>query len=387
MKLRHRWLSFCIGFVLLLPSLFATGFQKDEKKLVSIEGRLFNIVGTDNRSTSFVNVLAEHVAKTCCDYVKAGNHNFPQKILVTLYPEESANFEKGYQIRISPRGQVSLDFCWNKSLSFETACRALAEAYLLSYARFNYGTGVNERIRFWPLSALGAQSYLSLRPAQRANYIRTARKSEMPEIGTLLTLYFSEFSGKDLNPNQGYWIFRILRESGLSESQVAILLDRALAGQDVGPRLLKMLFPKDENQTNERLQEWWQNQVSSYLSQEHEFYDSMANSESWIQEISDFSTSDTLGEKLKNLMDLWDCRADIELRSILSARCNIIRLRIMQVNPAYFNAAVSLGALYETVLVAENKYEFIRAFSVYLNDWEDAKRLHNRVAELTAACD
>lgn len=386
MKLRHRWRPFCIGFVLLLPSLCAADFQTN-KRLVSIEGRSFDVIGTDNRSASFANILAEHVAKTCRRYIKAGSHNFSQKILVTLYPEEHAGFEKSYQIRVSPRGQVSLDFCWNELLSFETACSALAEAYLLSYVRFNYGISADERIRFWPFSALVAQSYLSLRPAQRANYIRTVRKSEMPEIRTLLSLYFSDFSGKELNPNQGYWVFQILRESELAESQVAILLERALAGENVEPYLVKILFSKNKSQTGERLEEWWQNQVSSYLAQEHEFCDSLAISKSWMQEMADVSVYNALGGELRNLMDLWDYRADADLRTILSARCDIIRLRIMQVNPAYFNATLSLGALYETVLVAENKHEFIRAVSVYLNDWEDIKRLHSRVNELTSACD
>lgn len=93
------------------------------------------------------------------------------------------------------------------------------------------------------------------------------------------------------------------------------------------------------------------------------------------------------GGHLNDLMELWTYRHDEALRSILSARCEIIRLRIERVNPAYFNTALSMGALYETVLEAENKHEFVSAVVTYLNDWEDTKRLHARVDELLSACD
>ena len=103
--------------------------------------------------------------------------------------------------------------------------------------------------------------------------------------------------------------------------------------------------------------------------------------------MADFSVYSATTGKLKNFIELWDCRHDENLRSVLSARCEIIRLRLEQINPAYFNVALSLGALYETVLGAQNKHEFVRSLSIYLNDWEDTKRLHARTDELISACD
>jgi hypothetical protein len=245
----------------------------------------------------------------------------------------------------------------------------------------------DERIRFWAFSALVSQSYLSLRSAQKANYIRKAREFEMPELGTLLSLNLPEATKNELDLSEGYWVFQILRESGMTNSQVAALLDRAIAGENVEAYIMKVIFPGNKGQPGALLEKWWQSQINSYLFQEHEFCDSLATSRSWIQEMADFEAYQASGKQLKNLMELWDCRFDENLRSVLSARCEIIRLRIEQVNPAYFNSALAIGKLYHTVLETDQKHEFIRAVSVYLNDWEDAKRLHHRVDELTAACD
>jgi hypothetical protein len=64
----------------------------------------------------------------------------------------------------------------------------------------------------------------------------------------------------------------------------------------------------------------------------------------------------------------------------LSARREIIRLRLERVNPAYFNAARSLGALYET-LETERESEFSHALTAYLTDWLDTIDLHTETQE------
>ena len=385
MKTRHQGRLFFIGLVLLqlLPQCLATG---GDDGLVCIEGRQFDIVGTDNRSVSFVNTLSEYVAEMCQRYLKAGSFDFSGRILVTLRPEGSVDFDEDYRIRISSRGQVDLDFCWNESLSFETICRAFTEAYLLYYARFNYGVGADERIRAWSVSALVSRIYLSLRPAWKADFIRVARQSETLGIKSLLLARLSEANDGQLDPHQGYWLLQILRKSGLTRSQLTVLLERAIAGADVSSQLSELIFPASEENPESLLEEWWQNQLRNYLTQEYEFYDSLKISQSWIGQMARFEDCHAANGKLNDLMQLWTYRKDETLRSVLSARCEIIRLRIERVNPAYFNAALSLGALYETILEAENKHEFIRALVNYLNDWEDTKQLHSRTEEFISAC-
>ena len=386
MKNRYSVRTVFIGLVLLCLVFRWVALGEDET-IVWIEGKAFDIIGTDNRSASFANALGEHVAEMCQRYLKVGSHDFQGRILVTLLPKEHVCFKEDYQIQISPRGQVSLDICWDDLLSFETTCRAFTEAYLQRYARFNYGVGANKRIRYWVASALFSQVYLSLRPAQKIRYIRTSERSEMLEIWPLLSISLSEVSDETLDWYQGYWLLQILRESGLTYRQLTQLFDRAIAGIDIMDELLKIVFPEDKEKSEDSLGTWWHDRLRDYLTREHEFFDSLQTSRSWIESMENFDAYLASGGHLNDLMELWTYRHDEALRSILSARCEIIRLRIERVNPAYFNTALSMGALYETVLEAENKHEFVSAVVTYLNDWEDTKRLHARVDELLSACD
>ena len=385
MRTSHQGRLFFIGLVLLylLSQWTVAG---EGKEIAWIEGRQFAIVGTDNRSVSFANTLGEYVAEMCQGYLKTGSHDFPGRILVTLHPEESMDIEENYRIRVSPKGQVGLDFLWNDSLTFETTCRALTEAYLLQYARFNYGVGADKRVRYWAISALFSRVYLTLRPAQKTNFIHVVRQSEIFEIESLLSIRLPEVNDGEPDSYQGYWLFRVLRENGLAHSQLTTLLDRAIAGFDVTDQLAELIFPKNKVESGLLLENWWQSQARNYLTQEHEFCDSLATSRSWIGEMANFDIYLANGKTLNDLMKLWTYRHDENLRSILSARCEIIRLKMERVNPAYFNAALSVGALYETVLEAENKYEFISALIAYLNDWEDTKQLHIKTEEFVSAC-
>ena len=80
-----------------------------------------------------------------------------------------------------------------------------------------------------------------------------------------------------------------------------------------------------------------------------------------------------------NLRELWELREEAALREILRARRELIALRLERVNPAYFNAARSLGALYETVLEGGEAHRFLRELTGFLGDFEDAKQLHEAV--------
>jgi hypothetical protein len=379
----------CTGFRLLLCLVLALlprlGVAQRGESLDFVEGRYFEVVGTDNRSVSFVNTLGEYVVELCASYLQVGSHEFPQRIFVALRPEEHVEFDGAYQINTGARGQVSLNFRWQAALDLETVCRALTEAYIVRYANFNYGPGASERIRYWAMSALGSQSYLSLRPAQQSQYIQQARQAGLLKVSSLLPLEWGIGREGELSPRQGYWVLYALRQRGLLRSDMGVLLDRAVAGHDVSVALKEAIQPTEADQQTSTLDTCWQRQMAEYLSQDTEHYESLDASRVWIAELANFDIHRASGGELQNLMGLWTQRDHQALRAILTARCEIIALRLERVNPAYFNSAQSLGALYETALNSNRRFEFIHAFAAYLSDWEDTKRLHDMTDELLDA--
>jgi len=379
----------CTGFLfflcLVLGLLPRFGVAQTSETLDFVEGRYFEVVGTDNRSVSFVNTLGEHVAELCATYLQVGSHEFRQRIFVALRPVEHVEFDGDYQINTGARGQVSLDFRWEATLKLETVCRALTEAYIVRYANFNYGVEASEHIRYWVMSALGSQSYLSLRPAQQGQYIQEARQAPLLKVTSLLSLKWGLGREGELSPRQGYWVLYAMRQRGLLRSDFGVLLDRAVAGVDVSVALELAIQPTDADQQASTLDRWWQRQMADYLAQETEYYESLDASRVWIAELANFDTYRASGGELENLMGLWTQRDNQTLRAILAARREIIALRMERVNPAYFNSAQSLGALYETALESNRRFEFIHAFTTHLSDWENTKRLHDMTDELLDA--
>ena len=379
----------CTGFLfflcLVLGLLPRFGVAQTSETLDFVEGRYFEVVGTDNRSVSFVNTLGEHVAELCATYLQVGSHEFRQRIFVALRPVEHVEFDGDYQINTGARGQVSLDFRWEATLKLETVCRALTEAYIVRYANFNYGVEASEHIRYWVMSALGSQSYLSLRPAQQGQYIQEARQAPLLKVTSLLSLKWGLGREGELSPRQGYWVLYAMRQRGLLRSDFGVLLDRAVAGMDVSVALELAIQPTDADQQASTLDRWWQRQMADYLAQETEYYESLDASRVWIAELANFDTYRASGGELENLMGLWTQRDNQTLRAILAARREIIALRMERVNPAYFNSAQSLGALYETALESNRRFEFIHAFTTHLSDWENTKRLHDMTDELLDA--
>ncbi len=379
----------CTGFqfflCLVLGLLPRFGVAQTSETLDFVEGRYFEVVGTDNRSVSFVNTLGEHVAELCATYLQVGSHEFRQRIFVALRPVEHVEFDGDYQINTGARGQVSLDFRWEATLKLETVCRALTEAYIVRYANFNYGVEASEHIRYWVMSALGSQSYLSLRPAQQGQYIQEARQAPLLKVTSLLSLKWGLGREGELSPRQGYWVLYAMRQRGLLRSDFGVLLDRAVAGMDVSVALELAIQPTDADQQASTLDRWWQRQMADYLAQETEYYESLDASRVWIAELANFDTYRASGGELENLMGLWTQRDNQTLRAILAARREIIALRMERVNPAYFNSAQSLGALYETALESNRRFEFIHAFTTHLSDWENTKRLHDMTDELLDA--
>jgi hypothetical protein len=81
------------------------------------------------------------------------------------------------------------------------------------------------------------------------------------------------------------------------------------------------------------------------------------------------------GKQLKSLKDLWPNREVEAVRQIISARREILFIRINQVNPAYYNAALALVTFYENILNGTRRSDNITALIDFLGEMEDMKRL------------
>ncbi|MFP4157685.1 MAG: hypothetical protein ACLFU4_08720 [Opitutales bacterium] len=356
------WLICCFAWI-------GAGTLVEAQNIRSSANDQFEIVGQDLSSVHSVNDLSQHIVASAGPLLDLRRMDFPQRILVRLKPEQYVDFEGAYQITVGERGFVTLDFLWEENLSLAQCCRALSEALLLRYAYYHFGPSAAENLREWTVAALGMQALLALRPALRETLASEFRGDPLPQLESVLSRKW----GAVPQERSGYWFFQSLRQSGLAPFKIREFYLAAVAGRDVSPMLTELI----QSSGSGSLDHWWAQSLGFLISPQRAAFEELAVSRRWILELSEFE----LDEKPINLRQVWLKREDPAIRQILEARLEILRIRITRANPAYFNAARSLGLLFETMLESDEAHEFIGALSQFLGDFEDTKEVEQIVRD------
>ncbi|MFU8847944.1 MAG: hypothetical protein ACNA77_04410 [Opitutales bacterium] len=317
--------------------------------------------------------MTDHVVTVAARYLDPAALHFPQRILVSLKPPEYVDFEGEYSLRFAPRGFVNLDIRWEAGTSLLTTSQALSEALLLRYSIFNYGHSGPGFLPKWPATAIGTRAYLMLRPAQSQLLSDWTELSATPTVVSLLRRKWNEPSD-EINA----YLFLLALEETMERRAVRELMGQSIAGANIASLLAERLPPPTPEAEPLGLDEWWRISFINLQAPQEGATETMVISRAWIESLADFS-----GPELKglNLARLWNERENTELRDLIEARYEIIKLRIARVNPGYFNAARSLGALFESYLMGEHRHRYIFNLSVFLGDFEDGKAVEARVIE------
>lgn len=370
-------LSLC--FAVLAPH----GHGEEALNLVSVQGTHFDVVGVDRQSINFVEELNERLLVVAKRYLRAHPEFFPQRVLVALRPVDQVSFEGAYRIQYEKGGFVRIDFRWDASLSYPILCYGLMDAYLTRYAIYHYGYEGPDRVKAWVVAALGTQVYVGLRPSVFVGWAEALSAQGTP-AGPALSQTAVEIRGTDpsLSP---YLLLLALRNWGISRDQIARMCESAVAGKEVHQTLELAIQPTDPNLDRLTIFDWWLGSTEALLNARIDRHESLDQSRRWLTDLTDFTAYRESGAEMESLRALWKHRNDPVLQETLRARRELIRLRLDQVNPAYFNAAVGLGALYETVLESQQVHEFIFALTTYLSDFTDTKRLHSETLDALAS--
>ncbi len=334
----------------------------------------FEVVGLHGRSVTQVEALSRHIVRMAERYLDRSGLQFPQRILVSLKPTEFVDFEGDYIVRFSERGFVNLDLHWRESLSLLTTCRALTEALLLRYSIFNHGQAGPQFLPEWPATAIGTKVYFQLRPA-KSN--RVADWLELPATPTVASLLQRKWSDSNADFN-GYAFLLAMERSNMPTTRIGRLMKASIGGENVASELATFLQLRDPLAEDFVLDDWWVASWEHFLASPTEPMETMQASREWIEALADLSNTDFAH---LNLSQLWNERDDEALRELIEARYEILKVRISRVNPAYFNAARSLGALFESYLSGERRHRYIFRLSVFLGDMEDGRALEATVSE------
>lgn len=373
--MRFVSIALCLSFLALLEA-------QNENRLSAVENPYFEIVGEGIRSVSFVADLSAYLVESNASILEDTPPGFPQRILIVLRQPGELEFEGDYHITTTPGGFVRLDLVWSSELSLERCLQSINESYLTRYVLFNYGIEAPKRMKAWAVNALAAESYIGLRPAMVEEYKKTVMTTPQTSLPEMLR---NNFQGKSsvLALRQAYPLTVGLRDTGIPLAVFSRLVSAGLRGESIEEALQGLVTSSDPEVEFLGLDQWWFHACSDFVLPDLEIFETMDVSHSWIQEMSDFSEVEEV--EIPNLRALWTARESAVLKDLLSARLELIRLRLGSVNPAYFNTARGLGALYETILNDGRKHEFIFALSTFLGDFDDTKKLQLKVEQLLSS--
>lgn len=355
------FLSLCVPF-------FSASAQME-----SAVNRYFEIVGLDRRSVIYMNELSRYVGQRAGRYVDQRDLEYPQPILLRLWPPDSVDFRDDHRIQLGERSAVQLDLRWGADLTLDQTCLLLSKALLLQYTVYNYGPGRAPSMRAWPIAALGVDAYLGLRPAEVLRVQQDLRREANLDAGSILSLKTAD---GDAPPASAYWLSQALRVLSRDGQLVRRFFKQALSGIDVAEPLAIQLGKDSPQGPGIQLEAWWARQTDAILSRSLEAFESMQASREWLEAMADLSSADLA--KVDEPIDLRSLRKykdSEEVRELIAARYEILRLRFARCNPAFFNAAQSLGALFETFLNEEASHRYVHALVVFLGDMEDAKEM------------
>lgn len=355
------FLSLCVPF-------FSASAQME-----SAVNRYFEIVGLDRRSVIYMNELSRYVGQRAGRYVDQRDLEYPQPILLRLWPPDSVDFRDDHRIQLGERSAVQLDLRWGADLTLDQTCLLLSKALLLQYTVYNYGPGRAPSMRAWPIAALGVDAYLGLRPAEVLRVQQDLRREANLDAGSILSLKTAD---GDAPPASAYWLSQALRVLSRDGQLVRRFFKQALSGIDVAEPLAIQLGKDSPQGPGIQLEAWWARQTDAILSRSLEAFESMQASREWLKAMADLSSADLA--KVDEPIDLRSLRKykdSEEVRELIAARYEILRLRFARCNPAFFNAAQSLGALFETFLNEEASHRYVHALVVFLGDMEDAKEM------------
>lgn len=374
-------------FVLLILALCVSGaFARQAiPGLRSIGNEHFDVIGLHPRSVSYVNELSIRSVKIAERYLPSKGMAFPTNILISLRPEGHVDFKGDYRIRLAERGSVQVDIRWEDSMSLERCCYAISEALLVQYAIYNYGTEASNLLRSWTIDALANDIYLSLRPSEFIDLLKTAQETEAPELTGILE---PTRSGLAVPTAAGYWLLQTMKSGTLERPVLISLFQQAIAGIDIEEALTAAIVPRQSTTELLTVETWWVQELNLIFDQNYEVLETMGVSREWLAALGHFSTSliiDLHGVRKELNLDLrgiWTHRERPEIQELVRARYEILRLQMTRINPAYYNAALSLGVLFEDILYDESSQKYLHSLTTYLSEWLDAKEMQESLENI-----
>ena len=357
------------GFFLVLSLIISKFLFSLPKELEITDNSFFEIVGSDVRSTQFANKLSNYVAESILRNFAQEDYIPTRKILVQLLNKDTFfNTGEHYSLSTSKLGFATLNLAWNESLSMQKFIEALVFSFVNSFGYSNHGSMFIDECpsKAWLLKGLSQDIYLSLRPRASRLFYQEAIHDGFDQ--NHLNAKLSDNSVP--TDAQSFAIFRFINSDYVSREDRLKLLNQGLLGVDISQLVLSAFCFENFKSFSSVLSLFLSNQLDNYSAE----FKSLASSKKWLETLGDFSSIEIESKKSKDnsLHLLWLSRADPMIIQFIEARIILISLALNEINPLYYNAAISLGLTYQKILDGVEEWELLYYYSDFLHELDKA---------------
>ena len=329
------------------------------------------VEGPDEDSANHVLAMAQRMREILANYFPWPEHP-PGPIEIHLIPAASANFTGAYVVNTDANGRSVALVRWGPDAKFSDTCLALGGVMLKNLVVWNNGAAFNDKVPDWLALALGKMLEVNLKPSVVESLARQASELPVLSLRQITTAHgpLNESEQQVLVVN-GFWLARYLDQKCAKPALAAALFSTLSVGANPGTTITTA-FPDNFDNVRD-LEMWWQVGYRDLTRRLVGPVQSMADSRAALDrlEFVDLPTKDGAPKRTR-LADAWAGRMDSTVRDALAAEVVGGPAMLLQINPAYRNAAISLlsalGKLHGDV-----EKDFRNAWDRYLTDRADAE--------------
>ncbi len=335
----------------------------------------YAVEAPDDASADLVLTMAQKMREITVRFFTWPDH-LPRPVEIQLVPAASANFTDPYEVNWDPSGRFVAQVRWGPESKFSDTCLALGAVTLKSIVVWKDGTTFVDKTPDWLALAMGKMLEVSLKPAVAESLAQQA--AELGNLGVVLSLRqittargpFNE-GEKSVLAVHAYWLARYLEQQCAGPAVAAALFTALAAGANPG-LTISTAFPDQFHDVVE-FELWWQVGYRDLMRTRIGPVETMAASRARLDRLAfvDLPSKDG-APKHTALSDAWTGREDKTVRDTLAAEVVAGPAMLLQINPVYHNAALSLlSALGK--LHGDSEKEFRDAWAQYLADRADAE--------------
>lgn len=369
-----------LGLLFILGLTTLTTLSAESYSLIErdSEDGVFLVVGASYDGVQTVGQLSDQMVRLGKRLLPVPERP-PQPVLVRLIPETHTEFTQPYLVRQQPNGSIYVLIRWGPNTRFQDCCRALASGLLQRTALWHYGPSGPARIPAWFELGMGEMLAATVRPAIVDTYRNQILRDGPMPLASILD------SPPPLAPDaaqaalNAYWFLRYLENQSPNLAAYRRLCSAFLAGMEPIPVLIKA-FPGQFSNMQE-LELWWEvGFQATARSRQPPFHD-LASSREIIRRMA-FVVFEDDGQDLRvGGEELRQHRDNPALHEAIEQRVREIKVEIQKINPAYYNAMLSLG-LFLKAAIEEEDEAYAKAAARFTADFAAAQNLELEIRRL-----